>query len=154
MAVLMFVEGVLRNPKRAPIQQGMILYRALKENNRVLLLCSDKDKDDNWLRQQRINNYDDLVGMENIPAIGDDQPEFKQVEWIRSQGHVDFVITDDPNLSSRLLTKGVTTLLFANPLYLDESYRPDTNKGSKAWADIVNEIVKQQDMFKEDPRLP
>mgnify|MGYP003335977272 CR=1 FL=1 len=34
MAVLMFVDGVLRNAKKAPIQQGMLLYHALKEKNR------------------------------------------------------------------------------------------------------------------------
>ena len=63
MAVLLFVDGVLRNAQRAPIRTGMLLYHSLKEKNRVLLLCPDKDKDDNWLRQQKINNYDDLVDL-------------------------------------------------------------------------------------------
>lgn len=152
MAVLMFIDGVLRNPKKAPIKEGMLLYHSLKEKNRVLLLCSDKDKDDNWLRQQKLNRYDDLVGMEKVPP-GEDLPELRQVEWVRSQGHVDFVITYDPTLSTKLIDKGVTTLLFVSPLYADETHRPDTTKGTRAWADIVEAIVKQQDMFKEDPRV-
>lgn len=152
MAVLMFVDGVLRNSKRAPIQQGMLLYHALKEKNRVLLLCSNKEKDDNWLRQQKINKYDDLIGMEQVPAIGD-QPELRQVEWVRSQGHVDFVVTYDPTLASKLINKGITTLLFVSPVYVDEAFRPDTTKGSRSWQEIVDEIVKQQDLEREDPRV-
>ena len=109
MAVLMFVDGVLRNSSQAPIQSGMLLYHALKEKHRVLLMCSDKDKDDNWLRQNKINKYDDLVGRENIPSLGD-EPELRQVEYVQGQGPVDFVVTTDPSLSAALLTKGVTTL--------------------------------------------
>ena len=152
MAVLMFLEGVLRNSNQAPIQQGMLLYHSLKEKNRVLLLCSDKDKDDNWLRQNKINKYDDLVGYENIPALGDHK-EYRQVEYVQSQGPVDFVITADPLLAAMILTKGITTLLFSNPVYISEAFRPDSRKGSKAWQSIVDEISKQQDMIKEDPRL-
>ena len=152
MAVLMFVEGVLRNAKRAPISSGMLLYHALKEKNRVLLLCADKDKDDEWLRQNKINKYDDLVGLDNVPALGD-HPEFRQVRHIQSQGPVDFVITSDPLLTSMLLTKGVTTLLFASPMYITETFRPDTKPGVKMWQDIVDEISAQQDAFREDPRV-
>lgn len=152
MAVLMFLDGVLRNPKQAPIQQGMLIYHSLREKNRVLILCSDKTKDDNWLRQQKINNYDDLVGMDRVPASSE-TAEYRQVEWLRSQGHVDFVITSDPALAASLINKGVTVNLFVNPVYVDEAFRPDSKKGSRAWKDIVDEITKQQDMEREDPRL-
>lgn len=152
MAVLIFVDGVLRNSKKAPIQQGMLLYHSLREKTRVLFLCSDKDKDDEWLRQQKINRYDDLVGLDNIPALGE-YPEFRQVEHVNSQGPVDFVVTSDPLLVSLLLSKGITALLFASPVYISEVFRPDSKKGSKSWKAIVEEIVKQQDMEKEDPRV-
>lgn len=152
MAVLMFINGVLRDSKQAPIRTGMLLYHALKEKNRVLLLCSDKDKDDNWLRQNKINKYDDLVGLDNIPALGD-FPEFRQVEYTQSQGLVDFVVTSDPSLTSKLLAKGITTMMFTSPIYIKESFRPDSKHGVKAWQDIVDEISKQQDAFNEDPRV-
>jgi hypothetical protein len=152
MAVLLFVDGVLRNSQRAPIRTGMLLYHSLKEKNRVLLLCPDKDKDDNWLRQQKINNYDDLVDLKSIPAPGD-FPELRQVEHLNSQGPVDFVITTDPSLTAKLLAKGITTVFFASPLYIAESFRPDSKEGVKAWDEIVKEIIKQQDVFREDPRI-
>ena len=151
MAVLLFVDGVLRNSQRAPIRTGMLLYHSLKEKNRVLLLCSDKEKDDNWLRQQKINNYDDIVGLD-IPALGD-FPELRQVEYLHSQGPVDFVVTTDPTLTARLLGKGITTMLFASPIYIQESFRPDSKQGVRAWDDIVEEIAKQQDAYREDPRV-
>ncbi len=152
MAILVFLDGVLRNDKSAPIPNGMALYKSLKEQHRVLVLCEDVDKDDHWLRQQRINNFDDLIDYKKVPSIGDN-PKLRQVEWVRSQGPVEYVITSDPELVTQLLEIGMTTLVFLQPLYIREEFRPDSRKGVKAWSEIVEEIEKQQDAFKEDPRL-
>lgn len=152
MAILIFVDGVLRNHKSAPIPDGMALYRSLNEKHRVLLLCNDKEKTDHWLRQHRVMKLDDIVGTDGIPALGDDVA-YRQVEWLRSQGPVEYVITSDPALTNRLLEVGMTTLVFMNPLYIKEEFRPDSRQGVRSWNDIVQEIEKQQDDFSEDPRV-
>ena len=46
MAVLMFLDGVMRNQQGAPIPNGVLLYHTLKEKNKILLLVDSKDKAD------------------------------------------------------------------------------------------------------------
>ena len=151
MTFLMFVDGVLRSHTGSPIYQGLGLYRLLAENNRVLLLCEDKDKDDVWLKQHKINKVDDLVGLD-IPFMTDN-PEFRQVEYCRGMGPVEAVITSNPVLIKQLLEVGVTSIAFLHPSYIKEEFRPDSRTGVRSWADIENEIIKQQDAIREDPRV-
>jgi hypothetical protein len=148
---LMFVDGVLRSHTGSPIYQGLGLYRLLAENNRVLLLCEDKDKDDVWLKQHKINKVDDLVGLD-IPFMTDN-PEFRQVEYCRGMGPIEAVITSNPVLIKQLLEVGVTSIAFLHPSYIKEEFRPDSRTGVRSWADIENEIIKQQDAIREDPRV-
>jgi len=151
VAFLMFVDGVLRSHTGGPIYQGLGLYKLLNENNKVILLCADKKKDDVWLKQHKINKLDDLIGTD-IPGMTD-FPTWRQVEYVRSQGPVEMVICSDPVLGKRLLEAGITTLMFLQPSYIKEDFRPDSRQGVKSWSDIVNEIVKQQEAFVEDPRV-
>jgi hypothetical protein len=80
-------------------------------------------------------------------------PEFRQVEYVRSQGPVDFVITPDPKLTIKLLEIGITTMVFMNPIYIREEFRPDSKVGIKKWGDIVDELVRQQESYIEDNRV-
>jgi hypothetical protein len=82
-----------------------------------------------------------------------DFPTWRQVEYVRSQGPVEMVICSDPVLGKRLLEAGITTLMFLQPSYIKEDFRPDSRQGVKSWSDIVDEIVKQQESFVEDPRV-
>lgn len=150
MAILMFVDGVLRSSTGSPIPQGFKLYRTLKEVDKIFLLCEDKARDDKWLRDNKINLVDDLVGRD-IPFMTDD-PEWRQIEYCRGQGQVDLVITSNTELVHRLLVAGVTTLMFLHPLYLTEKFRPDSRQGVKSWKAIAEEIRKQQDFYDKDPR--
>ena len=151
MAVLMFIDGVLRHTNtNAPIRNGMLLYYTLKEQNKVFLLANDKAKADTRLRQHKITKVDDIIG--EVPMPGE-FPEFRQVEWLRSQGPIDYVITTDPNLTLKLLEIGVTTLVFMNPTYIREEFRPDSKVGIRKWDEIVEEIIQQQEAFIEDGRI-
>lgn len=152
MAILMFVDGVLRSQTGSPIYQGLAIYRLLTEDNRVLLICEDKKKDDVWLRSHKINKIDDLIGRD-IPAITDEFPEWRQVEYCRGQGSIDFVVTSNPVLAKKLLEVGITTMVFMQPTYITEGFRPDSKEGRKTWDDIVEEITYQQEHFIEDPRI-
>ena len=153
MATLMFIDNVLRSQvTNAPISQGLKLYRTLKDrDNRVLLLCTDKAKDDRWLKENKINLVDDLVGRD-IPLPGEN-PEFRQVEHCRANWSIDMVITADPELATLLLQAGITTLMFLHPVYITEKFRPDSRQGVKPWAEITKEIIKQQESFVEDHRI-
>ena len=151
MAILMFIDGVMRSHTRAPIPQGIKLYKMLKANTQVFVLCKDKEKDDRWLREQKINLVDDLVGSD-IPMAGD-WPELRQVEHCRGRGHIDYVVTADPQLAAKLLESGVTSVMFLHPTYLDEKFRPDGREGKKSWKQIQDEIVRQQEMYVSDPRV-
>jgi len=150
MAVLVFLDGVLRNKKNAPIPNGMLLYRSLNENNRVLILCKDKEKDHNWLKQNKIFKLDDLVD-QKLTYLGDN-PEYRQVEYVRGLGPVDYVITENPELAALLLQQGITALVFLNPLYTDDRYRPDSLT-KKSWDEVVQELDKQEETLMEDPRV-
>ncbi len=151
MTFLMFIDGVLRTHTHTPIYQGLGLYRLLAENNRVLLISSNKEVDDVWLRQHKINKIDDLIGRD-IPSMTDNA-EFRQVEYCRGQGPVEMVITSNPVLAKNLLEVGITTMVFLQPSYVKEEFRPDSRVGRKSWEDISTEIANQQDAIKEDPRV-
>jgi hypothetical protein len=151
VAVLMFVDGVLRSHTGAPIKQGVSLYRTLKERTQVFILCSNLAKDDRWLKEQKINLVDSLVGPD-VP-MASEWLELRQVEHCRGRGPVDYVITSDTKLSAKLLEIGVTTLMFLHPTYLAEKFRPDGREGKKSWQQIEEEIIRQQEMYVSDPRV-
>jgi len=147
----MFVDDVLRSSTGSPIYQGLALYRMFNEDVRVILLTDDREKTHRWLLEHRINTFDDLVDR-NVPGILND-PDLEQVKYCRSQGKVELVVTGNVELAKRLLEIGLDTLLFLHPTYLRPEFRPDGRQGMKAWADIEEEIDKQIEMIKEDPRV-
>lgn len=147
----MFVDDVLRSSTGSPIYQGLALYRMFNEDVRVVLLTDDREKTHRWLLEHRINTFDDLVDR-NVPGILND-PDLEQVKYCRSQGKVELVVTGNVELSKKLLEIGLDTLLFLHPTYLRPEFRPDGRQGMKAWADIEEEIDKQIEMIKEDPRV-
>ena len=151
MATLIFVDHVLRSHLNAPIKQGFALYRTLKEKDRVLLLCTHKEKDDRFLKENKVNLVDDLIGPD-VPFL-EESIEFRQVAHCRANGPVDLVITGDPELATRLLNAGITTMLFMHPSYISEKFRPDSRQGVKTWAEMTEELIKQQESVIEDHRI-
>lgn len=151
MTIVIFIDGVLRSHTGTPIYQGLGLYRLFNDNNRVILLGEHRGKDDIWLRQHKINKLDDLID-HTIPGMTD-FPEWRQVEYLRGNGPVDLVITSDPKVAKKLLEVGITTMVFMQPSYVKEEFRPDSRVGAKTWEDIDNEITRQIEAIIEDPRL-
>lgn len=150
MAVLLYVDGVLSN-KGVAIKDGLALYRTLKEKMAVILLCEDKEKTDRWLKENKLMKTDNIVDYK-VPGVTED-PKFRQAEWCKSQGPVEYVVTADIDLAKKLLEYGFRVLLFLDPVYLDHKFRPDSREGKKSWAQIQEELDKQQDMYLEDPRV-
>ena len=150
MAIVMFVDGVLRSETGSPIYQGLALYRMFNEDVRVILLTDEREKTHRWLLEHKINKFDDLID-QNVPGVIDD-PDFEQVKYCRSQGKVELVVTGDTDLAKKMLEIGLDTLLFLHPSYLRPEFRPDGRQGMKSWAAIEEEMDKQIEMMKEDPR--
>lgn len=151
MATLIFVDHVLRSHTGTPVKQGIALYRTLKEKERVLLLCSHKSKDERWLRENKINLVDDLIGPD-VPFL-EESMEFRQVQHCRANWPIDLVITGDTELAARLLEAGMTTMLFLHPTYISEKFRPDSRQGVKPWAEMTEQLIKQQESYVEDHRV-
>lgn len=150
MAVLLYVDGVLSN-RGVAIKDGLALYRTLQEKMAVILLCDDKEKTDRWLKENKLMKTDNIVD-NKVPGVVDDV-KFRQAEWCRSQGPVEYVVTADVDLAKKLIEYGFRTLLFLDPVYLDHKFRPDTREGRKSWSEVQAELDKQQDMYLEDPRV-
>jgi len=151
LAVVMFVDGVLRSETGSPIYQGLALYRMFNEDVRVILLTDEREKTHRWLLEHKINKIDDLFD-HNLPGVID-EPELEQVKYCRSQGKVEIVVTADLDLGKKLLQEGLDTLLFLHPTYLRPEFRPDGRQGVRSWAAIEAEMDKQIEMIKEDPRV-
>ena len=149
----MFIDGVLRSSSGAPIYQGLGIYKLLQEANKIYLFSENVERDERWLRENKLwKNTDDLIG----PGVANGDPDiaFRQVMHCRSLGgSFEMAITSDPELTAKLLEKGVTTLMLVHPVYIDEKFRPDGRVGVKSWADITAEIERQQDQFSEDRRV-
>lgn len=150
MAVLMYVDGVLSN-RGVANKDGLALYRTIQEKMAIIILCENKEKTDRWLKENKLMKTDNIVDY-SIPGVIDD-PEFRQAEWCRSQGPVDYVVTSNVELSKKLVEFGFRTLLFLDPVYLDHRFRPDSKEGRKSWTELQAELDKQQDLYLDDPRV-
>lgn len=147
----MFIDHVLRSQLNTPIKQGLSLFRTLKEKDRVLVLCSHRERDDRWLKENKINLVDDLIGPD-VPFL-EKRIELRQVQYCRANWPIDLVITGDPEVAKELLESGMTTMLFLHPSYISEKFRPDSRKGVKPWAELTEEIIHQQESVVEDYRI-
>ena len=149
----MFIDGVLRSSTGAPIYQGLGIYKLLQDANKIYLFSENVERDERWLRENKLwKNTDDLIG----PGVANGDPDvaFRQVMYCRGLASgFEMAITSDPELTAKLLEKGVTTLMLVHPVYIDEKFRPDGRTGVKSWADITAEIERQQDQLSEDKRL-
>jgi hypothetical protein len=110
MAILIQLDGVLRDRRRKPIPYGFKLMEALKDRRKVILLCSDWNEADMWLRMNKVYKSHELLD-NNLPCPKDD-PEYRRIEYLSGCGPVDCVITSDERLAEKVNRLGVNTLVF------------------------------------------
>jgi len=146
------MDGVIRKERDLSIiLDGSALYKSLNENYRVILITDDKDKSEVWLKMNNLSQKtDDIIQIMDTP-LGDNK--FRTVDMLRSKGKIDFVITDDLDLSKQLLEVGILTLIFLHPRYVRPEFRPDGRTGAKSWSSITDELDKQQGLYVDDKRL-
>ena len=152
MNILIFLDGVLRRPSdKSPIQEGTALYKAMVAKSRVVVLAEDKVEAARWFKTNGMaQKVDDI---EDFSAKGELDPKFRQVDHCRSNGKILYVVTDDVDLSLKLLAEGIHTYLFLSPKYMRPEFRPDGRQGRKSWDDLIEELDRQQELYSEDPRL-
>lgn len=151
MALVMYVDGVLKHRNGSPIRENVALYRALKEFYKVFLICDDKEKTDRWLKENKIKNVDELIDS-NVPEFSSNLM-VSQAEYIRSHGKVELIFVADAETAEELLSRGFRTMFLLDPYYLDPASRPDSSVGRRTWDDIKAELDRQQELFLEDPRV-
>ena len=147
--ILIFVEGVLRSKKDSPIYEGLALYNVLKESKKVTLLSKDVTDAERWLKLSGVVSVDEVMDYSRINGQQDDA---KLVDYCRSKGKIQLVITSDVELAKYLLEQGLHCLLFLHPMYIRPEFRPD-GRGRKTWDAISEEMDIQQGLFSEDPRV-
>jgi hypothetical protein len=146
----MYVDGVISKNGIA-IKDGLGLFRTIKEKLAVVLLCEDKAKTEYWLKQNGVMTLDNIVDYTATTPTED--MDYRLAEWCRSQGTIDYVVTSNTDLATKLLESGFRVLLFLDPVYIDHRHRPDSTNGRKSWIELNAELDRQVEMLLDDPRL-
>ena len=150
--ILIFLDGVMRNQAQTPIYEGVALYKVLKESNKLSVLCAHTADAERWLKLNNMGSIDEAIDHTFISGAEEKDKDLRLVEYCRSKGKVELVITADVELAKYLLEEGLHVLLFLHPTYLRPEFRPD-GRGRKAWAAITDELDRQVDMFSSDARV-
>ena len=148
--ILIFLDDVLRTPKGSPLYEGVALYHALKESGKLSVLCKDRVDAERWLKASNVGAIDEIIDYSYITAV--DNKDMALVEYCRSQGKVELVITASVPMAEQLLEQGLHTILFLHPLYIRPEFRPD-GRGRRSWDAITAELDRQQELYSEDPRV-
>lgn len=151
MAIVIYMDGVLRSEQRVPIYEGIALYKSLNANGVVMLAVEDQEEALRWCKEHRLNELDGFISDKTVGNYPD--KEYLKVQHQQSSGPVYLAITADVELSKKLLENGVKTLLFLHPVYFNAKFRPDGRSGRKSWGELVGELDRQIDMSVEDNRL-
>jgi hypothetical protein len=146
----MYVDGVISKNGIA-IKDGLGLFRTIKEKLAVILLCEDKTKTEYWLKQNGVMTLDNILDYTATTPTED--MDYRLAEWCRSQGTIDYVVTANTDLATKLLECGFRVLLFLDPVYIDYRHRPDSTNGRKSWIELNAELDRQVVMLLDDPRL-
>ena len=148
--ILIFLDDVLRAPSQAPLYEGRDLYIALAPSKKVTVLCKDREDAERWMKTSNFGDIAETLDYSYITAVED--KDFALVQYCRSQGKVELVVTADVRLAEKLLADGLHVLLFLHPMYMRPEFRPD-GRGRRDWDAITVELDKQQQLYAEDRRV-
>ena len=151
MAIVVFMDGVLRSETRVPIYEGISLYKSLNVNGTVMIACDDQEEAMRWCKEHRLVDSDGFI---SNATVGDyENKDFLKIQHQQAISQVHLVITANVELATKCLENGIKTMLFLNPVYMSAKFRPDGRTGRKSWSDLVGELDRQVNMMIEDNRL-
>ncbi len=151
MAIVVFIDGVLRSENKVPIFEGISLYKSLNANGLVMIACEDQDDAARWCKEHKLTEVDGFISNKTVGEYED--KDFLKIQHQQSSGPLHMVVTADLDLARKCLENGVKTLVWLHPIYLSAKFRPDGRKGRKSWDDLVKELDRQVDMLMEDKRV-
>lgn len=152
--VVVAAEGVIcrrdgQNAFRAnqPIGPGMDLIASFNGIYNIAVVTAEDDPKvvqrwltDHGLRQHYSYLVERKVTMPEEPA----QRFLAQCRLLRSQGFaIGMVVVSDPAMAAAAHAEGYTCLLFTHPQYARPEWRPDDDRGMRAWADIEEDMATQ-----------
>lgn len=145
--------GVLQDPTGDPIRAGVLLFAALAQSGRVVILTdSDADTTEAWLLVHGVKHVDEIID-KNVRLDPSEDLRTRQVRYARSRGQIDFAVEADPIRAAATLEMGVPVLLFAPSVYSHFAFRPDAPKTARPWDEVVAERTRQQTLLDEDRRV-
>jgi hypothetical protein len=134
---LVSLEGVLMTEVGDPIPDGIRLYRVIAEHYRTVLTSDmSVQKTDHWLRSNMIFGYADIY--DDRYFFKGQELRHRQIDYAMGQGKVELFIDADADYCAYALSKGIPSLMFANPRFV-RSKRP-----VKPWEDLRTEVERQR----------
>lgn len=166
-AVLISVEGVLAAPPQdagalfpasTPVRHGIRLLAALSGSYKAVLATDEANAEhvEHWLKQQGLSDFYGILLVRRPVEAELDHTALRmaQFDFVRSLGFsLDMVIDSDPGVVRQVMMRGGVGLLFAHPQYLRPEFRPDSERGLKAWNEIEQEVEQQALLKSGDVRL-
>lgn len=154
--VAMVVDGILRAPNdNAVIMSGALLYHSLVKSHRLILIIDSmaKEKVQYWLRVNGFFDHADEVYYE----VGDPESVVDrrklQLQKIRQNGAVSFVVESDTEATEMFHEIGVPVMLYVHPKYMKPEHRPGFTQEVTPWNSLVDTVRKEREMRAMDVRL-
>jgi hypothetical protein len=160
------IEGVLAHDRKdetsfaaqAPIMTGLRLLVAIQQMHKTALLTDETDTGpvEYFLRQNQIKGHAYLIARQPWQAaLNHAELRAAQLEHLRGGlgMPVTLLLDADPSVIAQSMHKGVPGLLFAHPRFQRPEFRPDDERGVRAWDEITLEIESQRELKARDPRL-
>lgn len=135
--VAVALDGVLRaEVGAAPIPEGFNLYQSLVTTYRVCVVLDDPHAADAamWLRKEGLRNY---VQLHQRRPLDDRAMQYRRLQAV---GPVELVIDSDPTAVAAAAGLGITAMCFLHPRAQRPEWRPDYEKGPRAWGDLVAQV--------------
>lgn len=151
MAIVLFIDGVLRSQTKVPIYEGIALYKSLNVNGTVMLACDDQEEALRWCTEHKLTDVDGFISNATVGEYED--KDFLKIQHQQASGALHFVVLSNVDLATKCLQNGIKTLLWLHPVYMSPKFRPDGGYGRKSWGELVGELDKQVDMQLEDKRV-
>jgi hypothetical protein len=138
MNIIVSLDGIIRSTVGGSvIREGRDLLAGLKSIANIVLLTDDKeDSAKRWLLQNKVTSYDFIV--DSSVDLKDGSPlRQRQVNVVLSKtGKVLLFVDHEPENISWAMSQGITSMLFAHPVYALPKNRPGTKVFRKTWEDI------------------
>jgi len=151
VAIVIFMDGVMRSESKIPIYEGISLYKSLNVNGTVMLACDDQEEAARWCKEHKLTGIDGFISNKTVGEYED--KDFLKIQHQQSNGPLHMVIVSDIDLAKKCLQNGIKTLLWLHPVYLSPKFRPDGRTGRKSWDDLVGELDRQVELMAEDDRI-